>query len=134
MQVFHPNVTPKSVYAMRSNGTIWAWGHTGNLVPGGRSGDLTPRLLIDSVDVENNCLSFLPRVIRSDGSLWGINWDVSGNRGDGRTWSNIGHVPYIVPETNYWIMDAAATVFLSGFDTPGYVVRQDGSLYGRWSK
>ena len=77
-------------YALRSNGTVWAWGYNGN----GRLGDGTASQRLSPVQVPglSNVLAIAAGAdsgyaLKNDGTLWAWGYNGYGELGDGtNTW------------------------------------------------
>ena len=113
-----------STYAIKNDGTLWAWGYTGD----GRLGDgttqyrETPVKIMDGVHTVSMGYGYT-FAIKNDGSLWGWGINQDGQLGDGTT--NNRYQPI-------YILDDASQIVTSGgfYYNRSYVIKRDGTLWG----
>ena len=107
-----------SSFAVRKDGSLWAWGYNGSgcLGVGDTNDRLSPVKVMDNVD--NVYTASGTFAVKKDGSLWAWGYNGSGYLGVGDT--NDRHSPAKV-------MDNVSTI--SGDWRSTFAVRKDGSLW-----
>ena len=112
-----------SSYAIKSGGTLWAWGR--NSVGQLGLGDTSPRLAPTQVNGDTDWISVATRLghvlaIKSDGTLWAWGGNGSGQLGDDST--NPSYVPIQVGTDTDWTSAAAGYAFSAA-------IKSDGTLW-----
>jgi len=106
--------------AVRTNGTLWAWGANwdGQLGDGTTTDRHTPVKIMDDVVAVSNNIWGSTMAIKTDGSLWGWGWNDDGQLGDGSYWYRQSPVK-IMEETIAVSIGANITI----------AIREDGTIW-----
>ncbi len=116
-----------SGYALKSDGTVWAWGSNnhGELGDGTTTESLTPVQLSSLTSITAiSGGAYFANALKSDGTVWAWGTNSSGQLGDGTTTNR--HTPVQV-STSTGLTDV--TVIAGGFGRFAYAIKSDGTVW-----
>ena len=114
-------VVHETVYALKSDGSLWAWGYNGSGQVGNNSttNQLTPVQIIASGVSKVYATGYNVYVIKSDGSLWAWGSGTNGPVGNNSTTNQLTPVQIIA--------SGVSSVITTWFGA--YAIKSDGSLW-----
>lgn len=118
------SVNGTSVFAIRTNGTLWAWGYNaaGQLGDGTSANKLVPTQIgTDTIWKYISTTGTITFGLKKDGSLWGWGTNSQGYLGDGTTTTRL--TPVRVGTDTNWV-----NVIVGG--TTNFALKSNGTLWG----
>ncbi|MEU0877605.1 hypothetical protein ABZ345_03315 [Lentzea sp. NPDC005914] len=118
------DATSQNALALKSDGTVWAWGDNqfGQLGAGGTEGDSKVPLRVSGLTnvIEVAVGTWAGYALKSDGTVWAWGWNDHGQLGTGG--GELSNVPVRV----YGLTDVIA---IAGSHLQGYALKSDGTVW-----